>query len=708
MRPIVRVVSLVVVASTLTGCVRARTGGPVGEAQSFADGRSHSAVEQVDDARLRGAASEPQNWLTYGGTYAEQRYSPLDQINTDTVNDLGLVWSFDPETTRGLEATPIVVDSVLYTTGSWSVVFAIDARTGKPIWKYDPKVPPETGAKACCDVVNRGVAVYKGKVYVGTLDGRLVALDAVNGKPIWEIVTVDQTRSYTITGAPRVVEGKVIIGNGGAEFGVRGYVSAYDAETGALAWRFYTVPGDPSQPFESPALKEAAKTWKGGEWWKVGGGGTVWDSMAYDPELHLLYVGTGNGSPWSRYVRSPGGGDNLYLSSIIALRPETGEMVWYYQETPGDTWDYTATQHIILADLPIGGQPRKVLLHAPKNGFFYVLDRETGKLLSAEKYVEATWAERIDMKTGRPVPSKTADYRDKTATVKPSTLGGHNWQPMSFNPKTGLVYIPAQEIPGAFKLDKDFKFRQGRWNTGTDFAVYTDLPRKETSGHLLAWDPAEQREVWRAQYTTPWNGGTLSTGGNLVFQGTADGRFVAYRADTGARLWESPAGTGVVAAPVTYTVDGVQYVSVMAGWGGAFALVGGDAAAAAGVRNQGRLLTYALGGKATPPSKPAAPAVVAASSAPPALKTTVEHGEQLFARYCAVCHGIGAIGGGVLPDLRHTSPEVQAGFPTIVLMGALKSKGMPSFAQWLTEKDVDAILAYIRKRAAEEAAARPG
>ncbi|MEN8183986.1 MAG: PQQ-binding-like beta-propeller repeat protein, partial [Myxococcota bacterium] len=315
----------------------------------------------VDDARLRDADADPDSWLTHGRNYAEQRYSPLRQIHTGNVGELGLAWFFDTDTTRGVEATPLVSDGVLYTTGSWSVVFAVDARSGELLWKYDPQVPRAWGGKVCCDVVNRGVALYRDRVYLGTLDGRLIALDASSGEVVWEGVTVDQTRPYSITGAPRVVKGRVIIGNGGAEFGVRGYVSAYDTGSGELVWRFYTVPGDPSQPFESPALERAAATWKGGEWWKVGGGGTVWDSMAYDPELDLLYVGTGNGSPWSRYLRSPGGGDNLYLCSVLALRPDTGELVWHYQTTPGDTWDYTSTQHMILADLEIEGRPRKVL-----------------------------------------------------------------------------------------------------------------------------------------------------------------------------------------------------------------------------------------------------------------------------------------------------------------------------------------------------------
>src|SRR5262245_34905328 len=360
-----------------------------------------SESEVVDDARLRGADADVGEWLTTGRTYSEQRFSPLDQIHDKNVGRLHEVWSFETGLGRGHEATPIVHDGVLFFTGSWSVVFAVDARTGKQLWKYDPQVEKITAQKACCDVVNRGAAIYKGRVYVGVLDGRLVALDEKTGAPVWSVVTVDQSRPYTITGAPRIVDGKVIIGNGGAELGVRGYVSAYDADSGKQVWRFYTVPGDPNQPVESKALEKAMDTWKGGEWWKVGGGGTVWDSMAYDPELNLLYVGTGNGSPWVRKLRSPGGGDNLYLSSIVALNPQSGELVWYYQTTPGDNWDFTATQHMILADLRIDGKQRQVIMQAPKNGFFYVLDRKTGELISAEKYVEVTWASHVDKATGR-------------------------------------------------------------------------------------------------------------------------------------------------------------------------------------------------------------------------------------------------------------------------------------------------------------------
>ena len=359
-------------------------------------------TDQIDDRYLKESDRHPGDWASYGLNYAEDRYSPLKEINKENIGQLNLSWALDLGTKRGIEATPLVVDGIMFLTSNWSMVHAINARTGELIWTFDPEVPRTYGEFLCCDVVNRGVALYKGKVYVGTLDGRLIAIDAATGKKVWEVLTVDQSKHYSITGAPRVINGKVIIGNGGAEFGVRGYITAYDALTGEQEWRFYTVPGDPSKPFESKALEMAVKTWSG-EWWKYGGGGTAWDAMAFDPELNLLYVGTGNGSPWNRFRRSEGKGDNLFLSSILAINPDNGELAWHYQTTPGDHWDYTATQPMILADIEIDGKTRKVLMQAPKNGFFYVLDRTNGQFISAEKYTYINWATGVDPNTGRPV-----------------------------------------------------------------------------------------------------------------------------------------------------------------------------------------------------------------------------------------------------------------------------------------------------------------
>ncbi len=678
------------------GCQR-----PAADPDATLRGRIRAATAAVDDARLRAAHLDEANWLSHGRGDAEQRMSPLAQIDADNVGQLGLAWSLDLGTNRGVEATPIVVDGVLFATGPWSVVYAIDARTGRLIWRHDPLVPRRYGRLACCDVVNRGVAVYRGKVLFGTLDGRLVALDAATGAKLWEVLTVDPAQPYTITGAPRVVVGKVILGNGGAELGVRGYVSAYDPEDGALLWRTFTVPGDPSQPFESAALERAAETWSG-RWWEVGGGGTVWDSFAYDAALDLLYVGTGNGSPWARRHRSPGGGDNLYLSSILALRPDTGELVWHYQTTPGDNWDYTATQHMILADLEIDGRLRKVLMQAPKNGFFYVLDRETGELLSAAPYVKVSWATGIAPATGRPIETPEADYGNEPAFVWPSPLGGHNWQPMSFNPDTGLVYVPVQDLPGAHALDPRWRHRKGAWNTGTALDANLDIPdgwSDMVEGRLIAWDPVAQREAWRAPHVTAWNGGTLTTAGNLVFAGTADGRFVAYRASDGEPLWQAPAGTGVIAAPVTYLVDGEQYVTVMAGWGGAFPLAYGEAGAKAGVSSVGRALTFKLGGTATLP-----PMIPYVSTPPPPLFEVEADAEALRAggiayhEWCAVCHGLKAVGGGVIRDLRHANAETHAQWNDIVLGGTRAPAGMLSFADVLDERQSLLIQQYVMQR----------
>ena len=400
------------------------------------------------DTTPASAASAPDvNWTKYGLDDAEGRYSTLSDINDSNVSQLSLAWAFDYPTDRGMETTPLVRDGVIYSTSSWSMVYANDALTGKLLWMYDPKVPRQWAVHACCDIVNRGVALQDDKLFVGTLDGRLVSLDAATGKVRWDVQTTDKTRPYTITGAPRIVKGKVIIGNGGAEYGVRGYVSAYNIDSGEMAWRFYTVPGNPDEPFEHPAMETAAKTWGGGPWWEIGGGGTVWDAMAYDEELNLFYIGVGNGAPWNREIRSPDGGDNLYVSSIVALNPDDGSYVWHYQTTPGDSWDYTATQHMILADMEIDGVERQVIMQAPKNGFFYVLDRKTGAFISAEPYATVTWATHVDPDTGRPVEAKGARYEDEPAPAFPAPYGAHNWHPMSYNPEAGLVYIPAQDIP---------------------------------------------------------------------------------------------------------------------------------------------------------------------------------------------------------------------------------------------------------------------
>lgn len=670
-----------------------------------------SRSRPIDHERLKNADADPGNWLMYGRTYDDHRFSPLKQINEESVAKLGLVWSRELGTTRGLEATPLVADGVLYLTSSWSVVHAIDAKTGAVRWTYDPSVPRSRAFFICCDVVNRGVALHGGKVYFGALDGRLIALDMRTGKPVWSVDTVDKTRPFAITGYPRIVKGLVLIGNAGAEYGVRGYVSAYDAETGKLAWRTYTVPGDPAAGFESKAIEQAAKTWHG-EWWTVGGGGTAWEGIVYDPELDLVFFGTGNATAWYRALRGPEG-DNLYTASILAVHVSTGELAWYFQTTPGDNWDYDATQPLLQADLTIGGRPRKVIMQASKNGFFYVLDRTNGEFISAGPFVKGiTWATGIDPKTGRPIESPTAYAGAQPVIVSPDPGGAHNWNAMAFNPNTGLVYLPAKVATQALHApDPNWKYNPKRDNVGYDDRY--DGPLNDTmktlpppSGELLAWDPVKQRAAWRASYPVVEGGGVLTTAGNLVVQGRADGMLAAYRASDGKLLWEFDAGTGIMAPPVTYLVDGVQFVSVLAGWGGPDGLY--NAPDRGKVKpGHGRILTFALGANATltvPPfghtelPKPA----ISLNASP----ETVKEGSKLYGSNCQYCHGKDAVA-GPLPDLRYATKEVHDQFAAIVLEGARAPLGMPSFKELLKADQVTAIQAYILSRAGEPAVPPP-
>jgi alcohol dehydrogenase (cytochrome c)/quinohemoprotein ethanol dehydrogenase len=674
----------------------------------------------VDAARILQADHEPGNWLTHGRTYGEQRYSPLTQISDQNANQLGLAWSYDLDTNRGQEATPLVIDGVMYFTSAWSKAFALDAASGKVLWTYDPQVPKETGVNVCCDVVNRGLAAWNGKLFLGTLDGRLVALDAATGKEVWKVLTVDPQMRYSITGAPRVVKGKVIIGNGGAEMGVRGHVSAFDAETGKLAWRFYTVPGDPSKPFENSQMEKAAKTWNT-QWWKFGGGGTVWNSMSYDPELDLLYIGTGNRAPWSSKDRGPKGSDSLFTCSIVALKPDTGEYVWHYQEETPDVWDFDADEDMILADLPINGQTRKVLMQAPKNGISYVLDRATGALISAQPFTFINWATGVDMATGRPVETPNARYGgNNPPPVVPGPLGAHSWQPMAFNPQTGLVYIPVNDVGFVYKYDPGFKPTHLAMDTATD-AVASGMPQDPkikqvilatVKGKLVAWDPIQQKQAWAVQRPGPWNGGVLTTAGNLVFEGTADGHFEAYSADKGAKLWSFNAQTGVMAGPVTYTVNGEQYVAVLAGWGGVFPLVTGEVSFKSGhVRNVSRMLVFKLGGKATLPMRPEPEPMVLNPPPSHASAATIHLGEAKYQQFCSRCHGDVVVGGGLMPDLRYSGTLDSDQWFYVVMDGLLKSNGMVSFKKDISRKDAAAIREYVIFRANQSKAeekATPG
>ena len=663
----------------------------------------------VTSVRLHHADQEPGNWMSYGRTYNEQHFSPLALITDRNISRLKLAWYYDLDTNRGQEATPLVIDGVMYFTSAWSKVFALNAATGKLLWSYDPQVPGEWAINACCDVVNRGAAAWAGKIFFGTLDGRLIALDAATGKRVWEVRTIDPHSRHTITGAPRVAAGKVIIGNGGGEFGVRGYVSAYDTDTGHLIWRFYTVPGDPSKPLETPALAKAAKTWSG-KWWTLGGGGTVWNAMAYDPELDLLYIGTGNGTTWAGKYRSPGGGDNLFTCSIIALKPSTGKYVWHYQQDPGDEWDFDSDEDIVLADLSVNGRLRKVLMQAPKNGFFYVIDRGSGELLSAKPFTYVNWATGIDLHTGRPIETSTARYTGTNPSpIVPGPLGAHSWQPMSYSPVTGLAYIPVNDAGFAYKTADDFKAKNLAANYGID-VVAAGMPQdpkikksilETVKGKLVAWDPVQQKQAWAIERPGPWNGGVLSTAGNLVFEGTAAGTFEAYRATTGEKLWSSPAQTGVMAGPATYTVDGEQYVAVLGGWGGVFPLATGEVSFKSGrVQNISRMLVYKLDGQATLPD---APTIQQRELNPPPSKASadqIRRGEAHFQRFCAACHGDVAVSGGVLPDLRYSGTlSSDQAFSSIVLGGLLRQQGMVSFASELTKDDVQSIREYVIFRA---------
>ncbi|MEX2285408.1 MAG: PQQ-dependent dehydrogenase, methanol/ethanol family [Gemmatimonadota bacterium] len=513
-----------------------------------------------------------ETWPMHGRDAAETRYSPLTQVNAQNVGDLVLAWSTDiPKAGARQETSPIVSDGVMYVTGPMSFVFALDAVTGAVKWQYDPEIRSERegGPHACCGNVNRGAAVDGDKVFVGLLDGRLVALNKTDGKLVWSVQTTPVGSDYTITGAPRVVRGRVVIGNAGAEYGVRGYVTAYDAATGRQLWRTYTVPGNPALGFENEAMRRAAATWTG-EWWKIGGGGTVWDAMAFDPVANLLYIGTGNGSPWSRDHRSPQGGDNLYLSSILALDPNDGRIVWHYQTSPGDDWDYTATQPLMLLDLTIDGRARKVIVQAPKNGFFYVIDRLTGKLISAHAFADdLTWASGVDMSTGRPIETPIARYGSKPdgVYISPSPVGAHNWHTMSWNPATGLVYLPAMNNAYLFRKTPQLHYRAGVWNTGTDRGGGSPPPAPTLKGPptlLLAWDPVANREKWRVRISGG-HGGTLATAGNLVFWGSGT-RLIAVDARTGDQLWTREIGRGP-GSPVTYSINGRQYITIAAGSG---------------------------------------------------------------------------------------------------------------------------------------------
>lgn len=645
------------------------------------------------------------DWPLHGHGHTEQRHSPLAEISRDNVNRLGLAFEFTDfvvrgRTHRGNEATPLAIEGRLYFTGPWSVVYAVDGSDGSLLWKYDPGVPGQWIRKACCDAVNRGVAIKGDRVYIATLDGYLDALDIDTGERVWRVDTlIDRDRAYTITGAPRIAGDKILIGNGGGELGVRGYVSAY-ADDGHLAWRFFTVPGP--GPDEHPELAAARKTWSAESAWDFGLGGTAWDSMAYDPALDLVYVGTGNGSPWPAEQRSPGGGDNLYLSSILAIEAGTGRLRWHYQTTPGDSWDYTATQQMILLDREIDGESRRLIVQAPKNGFFYVLDRVTGELVSAEPYTTVSWASHVDPISGRPAIVPESRVTGDRTIVRPSLFGGHNWQAMSYSPRTGLVYIPVLEsdmqiraAPRPFQPDSinvGAIVDDARLQTATDPLL--GERRQPPHSRLVAWDPLRQQEAWSSLPGTWWNGGVLSTAGGLVIQGSSDGGLWFFDDRTGKALHRIEIGTAILAAPVSYAIDGVQYIAVLAGFGGA-PKTWPAGSALTRYANIERLLVFKLDGSEVP-LPPPRPAPVVQQQHPQREfdAALAAQGKALFLAHCGRCHAERGAANGY-PNLWNLPAPLYDTLEAIVLGGAMAEAGMPSFADILNEADIRAIREFI-------------
>jgi quinohemoprotein ethanol dehydrogenase len=694
---------------------------------ALASGAAASAPGAVDAARLQAADSEPQNWFTGGrdkdGTY----FSPLKKIDANNVKDLGFAWGYDlgaPQ--RGQEATPVVIDGVLYTSGTWGFVYAVDAATGRELWRYDPKADNAAARNPCCDLVNRGVAVWQGKVYVASVDGRLHALNAATGEKLWAVDTITNHKlPYSSTGAPQIAGDVVVIGNSGSDMGrggVRGYVAAYDLQTGAFKWRFYTVPPAPGQPFENPELEAAAKTWDAHRDPKYQGGGTVWDGMAYDRALNFVYFGTANAAPYDLRQLGPAKLDSLYTASIIALHADTGRLAWYYQVTPHDHWDFDSNQKMIFADLAIDGIPQQVLMQASKNGFFYILDRKTGKLLSAKNYTYINWASGVDMKTGRPVPTDQSDWYVSPKTMYPSWAGGHTWNPMSFNPQTHLVYIPVLDVPsvwvdmlhngGQVKFIDGFYtvngiFPDDTYDAGDLKRLYGPLPDlkdikaarkvKPVRELIRAWDPIAEKTVWEHETSSGirgYDGGVMSTAGNLVFQGRGSGGLWAYAADTGKVLKVIKTGSHIMAAPATYVVNGEQYVAVQAGYGGTAIAEGPipPSSAAVTYENTNRIIAFKLGGGEvpTPPARLSEP--FAKPPAQTATAAAINAGEIKFIEECSRCHALGL---STTPDLRRLNAGLHAAFKDIVLRGALAPAGMERFDDILSEKDVDNIHAYL-------------
>lgn len=691
-----------------------------------------AACSPAADAPVEAAEAVPladADWAKNGLTDFEQRHAPLSQINAENVDRLGLAWSFQDfivrgRVHRGNQGTPLVVDGVMYATGPWSVVYALDAVTGEELWVYDPEVEGAWARRACCDVNNKGVAYQDGVIFVGVVDGYLDAVDAETGERLWRADTLtDRTRSYTVTGAPRIAGDVVVIGSGGGDMDARGYVSAFDVATGELAWRFFTVPGDPALGDEHPELTLARETWGEDARWDLGLGGTVYDSIVYDPETNTVYAGTSNGVPHPTWLRDPTfQGDNLFLSSILAIDADSGRLKWHYQTTPADNWDFGSTQNMILADIEIGGETRPVIMQAPKNGFFYVLDRVTGELLSAEPFTTVTWASHVDMETGRPVLNEALDYEDGPKVIWPSVSGGHNWQPMAFSPETGLVYIPVLEAPMKYVGYDGVEYQPGSLNEGKgpplmppfdadDQGLLEGQPEPTVHSVLKAWDPVAQESVWESELQPWWSGGVLSTSGGLIFQGAPDGIFRVYDAATGDLLKQIDTGIAMLAPPMTYAVDGVQYVAVLSGLGGSESAYFPDQAAAHRYQNPETLFVFKLDGsevtlppEAVEEERQPLPEPIEISDA------ALSHGAELYYHNCARCHSYRGSPGSY-PDLWNMSPVAHENFMSILMDGAFSYAGMAGFSDVLSQEDADAIYGFLvtdRLAMAEEGDQRTG
>jgi quinohemoprotein ethanol dehydrogenase len=641
----------------------------------------------VTESRVASESPTGTNWLLNGRTFDEAHFSPLKQITDKNVNDLGLAWYLDIDGAMGVVAEPIVVDGVIYVSAPQSRVYAVDAVSGKVIWKFDPHVRLNMAINGSYSArVNAGVAVWEGKVYVGTGDCRLIAIDAAAGKQLWEATVCEPTQTG-ITGAPHIAKGKVLMGYNGSDDGVRGALAAYDANTGKEVWRFWTVPGDPSKPFETKALEMAAKTWSGKDSWKIGGG-DAWNAITYDESTGSIIFGTaGAGVDYGELSSVKVSGDKLFSGCIIALNVDTGEYVWHFQtSSPGMQ---TENNHILMADLTIAGEKRHVAMTAPKNGFFYVLDAKTGQLISAKPLVKTVWASAYDLQTGKAVETPKSAGGGRQWTV-------HNWWPMSYNAQTGLVYVPTTDR----RPDAKAAVESGESGVGL-------------MGRLIAWDPVSQSARWSVEELIATNGGVLSTAGNLLFQGQGTGEFAAYAADSGNKLWSIKTGSAIESVPVTFSVKGEQYVITPIGWGSGSRLFAPARTMVTpeSARGPVRLLAFKLGATA---QYTAPPVVIPPVPEPPRLtanQETVRKGEVLYQKFvCDGCHSPGTDGSlawvldGAIPDLRYMPADVHKDWYTIVLGGSHWDKGMPGFADppkfafpnaKMTVQDADAIHAYV-------------